>query len=199
MASAALRFRPTPANSILFICDVQERFRPLIHNMPTVIAQTSFLNDVCRTLKVPRLATEQYPKALGNLVPELVLEEDVPKFSKMQFSMLVPEVRNVLTAKPDIRNILLCGIETHVCVQQTTLDLLEAGYNVHLICDALSSQKPYDRTVALQKMRDSGAVLTTASSIAFELMRAADHASFKAISNLVKAARSEEFKDQTTL
>lgn len=139
--AAALRNRPTPRNSMLFICDIQERFRGIIHNMPTVIAQTKIMNDVARTLRIPRLVTEHYPKAFGLTVPELVFEEDVTKFTKLRFSMLTDEVRAALAAKPEVKNILLCGFEAHVCVQQTSLDLLEEGYIVHLICDAVSSQK----------------------------------------------------------
>ena len=81
---------------------------------------------------------------------------------------------------------ILCGIESHVCVQQTALDLLREEYDVFLVCDAVSSQRPYDRTVAINRLREAGAVLTTTESIIFDLMRDAKHPNFKAISGLIK-------------
>ncbi len=108
--------------------------------MPTVIAQTAMLNEVCTKLGVPRLVTEQYPKALGKTVPELGIDA-AEVVAKMKFSMITPDVASILSAKPQINHVILCGIEAHVCVQQTTLDLLAMGYNVHLICDAISSQR----------------------------------------------------------
>lgn len=81
---------------------------------------------------------------------------------------------------------MLCGIEGHVCVQQTTLDLLAEDFDVFLICDATSSQRPYDRTIALNRLKEAGAILTTTESIIFDLMRDAKHPNFKQISTLIK-------------
>ncbi len=84
----------------------------------------------------------------------------------------------------DKDNIVLFGIEAHVCVQQTCLDLLEEGKNVHVVVDCVSSQQPYDREIALQRMASAGAYLTTAQSLAFMLMQSAEHENFKAVSKL---------------
>lgn len=99
-----LRSKPTIRNSILFICDIQERFRTIIHNMPTVIAQSSMLVDVCQKLGVPRLVTEQYKTALGATVPELGIE-DGEAVDKKVFSMLIPPVIQRLEASPNIKHV----------------------------------------------------------------------------------------------
>ncbi len=80
----------------------------------------------------------------------------------------------------------MCGIEAHICVLQTALDLLELGCKVHVVCDAVSSQRPYDRTVAFERMQREGAVMTTTESVLFELMGTAQHESFKSISTMLK-------------
>jgi isochorismate hydrolase len=97
----------------------------------------------------------------------------------------------------------LCGIEGHVCVQQTALDLLREEYEVFLVCDAVSSQRPYDRTVALNRLRDAGAILTTTESIIFDLMRDAKNPQFRTISGMIKKAKEVPdvhlFDSQNTL
>eukprot|EP00904_Undaria_pinnatifida_P009809 jgi/Undpi1/5959/HiC_scaffold_2.g01233.m1 len=196
--SASRRLGKLGASStIFFACDIQERFRKVIHNMPAVISTARFLLDVSKVLDVPSLATEQYPKALLHTVPELNIgdhpeQHKTPVFEKKLFSMCTGEVLahlDGLANKPT--DVVLFGIEAHVCVTQTCLDLLELGYGVHVVCDGVSSQNPYDRAVGLQRMQQVGAFLTTAEQVAFQLAGSADHPSFKAMSALVKK-RSQE-------
>jgi len=184
--------RLVQSNTILFICDVQERFRPLIYNSETVISKCAFLSTSMHTLDIPCIVTEQYPKAFGKTVPEILLHPTTQVFEKKQFSMLTEEVRAALSSSGR-RQVVLCGIEGHVCVLQSAMELLDSGYEVHVVADAVSSQRPYDRAVALQRMRDSaqhvqkeGLVITTAESLLFEIMRGADHPKFRQISALCK-------------
>ena len=144
-------------------------------------------------LEIPVIVTEQYPKALGTTCAELVevLPPSARLFPKTYFSMCIPEVEEALQAMPHVKQIMLLGIETHVCVLQTTLDLLEQGYEVHLLVDGLSSQRPHDRAVGLQRMTQAGAFLSTSEMALFQLMRDAKHKDFKAISGLVKDSRAE--------
>ena len=124
--------------SSLLICDIQQRFRPAIYQFDSIAKRTVFLTKCCQVLQIPIIITEQNPKALGSTILEIkgVLDESKAKiFPKMQFSMLTPEVEDALTGN----QIILCGIEGHVCVLQTALDLVEKGYEVHLVCDAVSS------------------------------------------------------------
>lgn len=177
-----------PQNSALLLCDVQERFRPLIHRSETVIRTSQYLTSVAKELHVPIVGTQQYTKVFGPTVTDCFADgqkgiDETPIFDKKLFSMLTPEVRQHLD-KLNKQSFLLIGIEAHVCVQQTCLDLLEMGKDVHIIVDGVSSQQPFDRKIALQRMSNAGAYLTTAQSAAFMLMQSAEHENFKAISKL---------------
>ena len=181
--------RINSSNSVLFVCDVQQKFRSLIHKSETLIRKCNMLTETSKILNIPILVTEQYPKALGATVPEININGGL-LFEKKLFSMLTPEV---ITAFNDLKksNVILCGIEAHVCVLQTALDLIDAGIDVHIVSDAISSQKPHDRSCALTKMRDIGCRVTTTESIIFELTTTADHPNFKAISALIKAENQQ--------
>ncbi|KAL7449746.1 hypothetical protein ACHAWC_002994 [Mediolabrus comicus] len=192
LASATRRAvgKLSPSNSVLLVCDVQERFRPLIHNMETVINTTKFMTAVAKELKIPCVATQQYTKVFGPTLPDALADPSdlgtkIPVFEKKLFSMCTPEFTEHL-ASLSKTSYLLVGIEAHVCLQQTCLDLLEKGHDVHIICDGVSSQQKYDREMALKRMEQSGAWITTCQSAAFMLLGGADNANFKAVSKLVK-------------
>mmetsp|Transcript_26494 Transcript_26494/g.57810 ORF Transcript_26494/g.57810 Transcript_26494/m.57810 type:complete len:204 (+) Transcript_26494:116-727(+) len=195
-ASLARVGKLLPSTSALFVCDVQERFRPVIHHFPSVIDTARRMIRGANTLGLPVVITEQYPKALGNTCVELV--EALPPshrvIQKTLFSMVTPEVEEELGKMPDVKQVLLLGIEAHVCVLQTTLDLLERGYEVHLLVDGVSSQRAHDRAVGLQRVAQAGAFLSTSEMVLFQLMRDAKHKEFKAISALVKEPRADPIK-----
>eukprot|EP01132_Coremiostelium_polycephalum_P002525 gene2525-3127_t len=133
----------------------------------------------CNELKIPIVITEQYPKGLGHTVEELQ-PSNYKVHEKTLFSMCVPDVNKRLeTDLKHVKSILLTGIETHVCILQTALDLLEKNYEVHIICDAVSSQKKYDREVALERLSKAGAFLTTSESAILQLAKDAKHPNFK--------------------
>ncbi|CAM9295005.1 unnamed protein product [Choristocarpus tenellus] len=102
---------------------------------------------------------------------------------------------------PVPQDVVLFGIEAHVCIAQTCLDLIEKGFKVHLVCDGISSQKVYDRTVAIQRMLHAGAFLTTAEQVTFQLLESAEHPRFKAVSALVRerAQEGNAFSDMAAL
>ena len=189
--------RLNPKTTCLLICDVQERFRDLIFNFGSVASAAGFLVGASRVLGMRALATEQYPERLGATVAEVGLGGEagagVPVLPKKKFSMLTPEVEAKLEemqAEEDqeqLESFIIVGLETHVCVQQTCLDLLAKGYNVHLAVDGISSMRAFDRSVALERMRAAGAFTSTAESLVFELLGSADHPQFKQCSGLVKA------------
>lgn len=194
MASTAARAGKLVSNSAaLFVCDVQDKFRPVISGMPAVIDTTRRMVRAANILGVPVVATEQYPERLGATVKEVseVLTPQTPIVSKFQFSMCTSQVTDWLKAQENVRQVLLCGIEAHVCVLQTTLDLLEQGYEVHVLADGVSSQRPLDRAVGLHRMAQSGAFLVTSEMALFQIMKEAKHKDFKAISNLAKESRPE--------
>lgn len=193
IASSARRAvgRLRPSDAALLVCDVQERFRPLIHKMETVINTTKFMTSVARELDVPIIITQQYTRVFGPTIadafadPSIVGTSNAPIFEKKKFSMLTDECSSHLSTLGRT-SFVLVGIEAHVCVQQTCLDLLEMGHDVHVICDGVSSQGRHDRDVALRRMETCGAYLTTAQSAAFMLLGGADHPNFRTVSGLVK-------------
>ncbi|GMI08455.1 hypothetical protein TrLO_g4655 [Triparma laevis f. longispina] len=186
----------TPSSSCFLICDVQDRFRSIIHHGDSVVSTSNFLLRVASQLNIPALGTEQYPKAFGktcddvfNLTGESGASESklsFPIYEKKLFSMLTPEVSShIQTLSPPPTSFILFGIEAHVCVQQTCLDLLSLGHEVHIVVDGTSSQSPLDREIALQRMSQSGAFMTTAQSVAFMLMGSAEHGEFKNVSKMI--------------
>lgn len=203
------------SSAALFVCDIQEKFRHLIYGMPSVIDTTSKMVRGARALELPIFVTEQYPKALGHTVPELSQHlwtdpstaltqhkghayEAIPK---TMFSMYVDELDEQLEKenlsrkggeKAKIGQVLLCGIETHVCIMQTATDLLERGYEVHLVVDGVSSQRPGDRQVALQRLLQMGCFLCTSEMALFQMCGSSKHPSFKQISAIAKEDRPEQ-------
>lgn len=154
--------------------------------METVVQTTQYMTSVAALLDIPVIVTEQYKKAFGPTIADCFANQELPPstFEKKQFSMCIPPVMEQLQQYPERNTYLMVGIEAHVCVQQTCLDLLSQTNEVHLIGDGISSQQKYDREIALQRMQQAGAFLTTAQSAAFMLMQSADHPKFKAFSQL---------------
>ena len=131
---------------------------------------------------------EQYPKAFGTTRPELAKEKTMI-FEKTKFSMITDEVNNKLKeigGLTERNDIILTGIEGHICVLQTTLDLLKMGYNVHLCVDAIDSQREIDKDIAMKRLNQSGAILTTSESVLFQLLGDAKHSKFKETQKFVK-------------
>mmetsp|Transcript_82458 Transcript_82458/g.238156 ORF Transcript_82458/g.238156 Transcript_82458/m.238156 type:complete len:203 (-) Transcript_82458:80-688(-) len=180
--------RLVPSDTVFMLCDIQEKFRDLIDKMPHVIITAKAMLACAEKFAIPVIVTEQYPKFFQSTVPEL----DVSKaqvFAKTKFSMCTDEVMDCLTSSAESagrRSVVLFGIETHVCVQQTALDLLEKGYNVHVVADGVSSQRAPDRAIALERLRHAGVAVTSAESVLFELLRTKDAAEFKDVSKIAK-------------
>lgn len=175
--------RLNPAASLLCVIDVQERLVGVVADAATVVARCRRLADAARLLGVPTILTEQYRKGLGPTVAELA---DVlpPPIEKASFSCCGAE--GFAATLPDgVGQIVLCGLETHVCVAQTALDLLAEGYGVFLATDAISSRHPSDHDTALRRLEGAGAVPTTSEAILFEWCGSATHPQFQAVRRLV--------------
>ena len=192
MAAIARRVgRVSPENTVLLLCDLQERFRDIIHQFPSCLASARMLFQATQALGMPTVVTEQYPKAFKKTVPELAsLVEGasaapVAVVEKTKFSMCVPEV-DAFLAEQGSKAAILVGIETHVCVLQTSIDLLERGYDVHIVADGVSSQRESDRSVAMARLRDMGCHLTTTESVLLQLLGDSKHPKFKETSKFLK-------------
>mmetsp|Transcript_7087 Transcript_7087/g.8167 ORF Transcript_7087/g.8167 Transcript_7087/m.8167 type:complete len:204 (-) Transcript_7087:379-990(-) len=193
MASVISRGILKPSTTSLFVCDVQEKFRKIIHEYPSVIEMSRYMLEGANALNIPTVLTEQVPDKLGVTCEELQphIPTSARNFPKTRFSMMTPDVKEHLkTQLPEVKQILLCGIEAHVCVTQTALDLLADGYEVHLIVDAISSSRAPDREIALQRMSQAGAFLCSAEMAMFQLCGDAKSEHFKAISKLAKQPKA---------
>ena len=171
----------------LLIIDIQERILPVISNHQRVLDNTMKLIKGFKIIGLPIYYTEQYPKGLGPTVSSITEElGDLKPFDKMSFSCsgagdLFEEFK-----KKNLSQIVICGIESHVCVQQTVLDLIENRIQVNLAADAVSSRKEIDYNTSLERMRQHGAEVTTTESILFELLNICGTPQFKDISKIVK-------------
>ena len=172
------------AESVLLVCDLQEKLRSTIFKFPHVVHTSRQMLHVAQMLDIPVIVTEQYRKGLGRTVSELDISR-ATCFEKGQFSMLTSDVRSKIS---DLgrSQVLLVGIEAHVCILQTALDLLEDGKDVFLIADAISSSRALDRSAALMRLHKAGAVITTAESAILEMLKTKDHPKFKELMPLLK-------------
>ncbi|XP_041438150.1 isochorismatase domain-containing protein 1 isoform X1 [Xenopus laevis] len=181
----------TPASTVFFCCDMQERFRPAIKYFGDIISVGQRLLQGARILGIPVIVTEQYPKGLGGTVQELDLTGVKLVLPKTKFSMVLPEVEAALAELPGVRSVVLFGVETHVCIQQTALDLIGRGVEVHIVADATSSRSMMDRMFALERLARNGIIITTSEAILLQLVADKDHPKFKEIQNLIKASAPE--------
>ena len=172
----------------LVVVDVQEGFRPVIDGFDRMACNVGILAEGFGVLGRPVLVSEQYPKGLGHTVPEV--EEHLPAFTdrieKMRFSACGVDGFERSLERAKCSRWVVCGIETHVCVNQTALDLISRGYEVHVAEDAVSSRSPVNTRIGLEKMLGAGARATSAEMALFEMLEQAGGDEFKAISKLVR-------------
>lgn len=173
-------------DSALVVIDVQEKLMPLVVDHARITWNIGRLLDGAAMLNVPAVATEQYPQGLGGTLPELAARVKAAIPEKLLFSCV--ECGGLFTqlAERGVHKLLLCGIEAHVCVQQTALDLMAAGFRVYLAVDAIGARYDIDRDIALRRMETSGATLTTTEAVLFEWCEVAGTPEFKHISQLVR-------------
>jgi nicotinamidase-related amidase len=184
--AAASPDRLTAADTALLVVDVQVKLVPKIRDATGLVRNIGFLLDVCTILGVPATATEQYVKGLGPTVPELAARVRVAQPDKLSFSCCaVPSLVDGFRrgGRPKI---LVAGIETHVCVMQTVLDLLALGFRAFVAVDAIGSRYAIDHETALRRLELAGAIPVTSEMAAFELTGAAGTPPFKEISRLVQ-------------
>lgn len=169
------------------IIDLQERLFPHMERKEELLRKSLILVEGLKILNVPLFLTEQYPKGLG---PTLKLVSEaigaIPAIEKSAFSCCDEPVYLKALGNSGRKTLIICGIEAHVCVMQTVLDLLESGYTPVVVEDCISSRSVEDKRVAILRMRTEGAVITTCESILFELTRVSGTEEFKAISRLIK-------------
>ena len=155
-----------------------------IHGSEAVVKNISLMIHLADVLKLSVIANTQYVKGIGPLVPEIAgLLDGVPCPDKMEFNGLAnPDVRKMLDGLPSsVDTLLLCGVETHICIYQTALGALQAGYTVRVVADAVSSRTPENDAYGKQRLRQIGAVPAPAEMIVYELLHKAGTPEFKAM------------------
>ena len=172
----------------LVIIDVQESFRNAIPDFNEIASNIATVTRGVQLLGVPIIVTEQYPRGLGPTAEEIRLSwpDQQEIIEKTAFSSCGATAFNERLQQLGVQHALVCGIEAHVCVNQTTHDLLAAGYTVHLLLDCISSRFDHNKRAGLAKMQQSGALPSSVEMALFELMRDARHEQFKAVQKLVK-------------
>jgi nicotinamidase-related amidase len=172
----------------LILVDVQEAFRPVIDGFDRVVANCGLLAEGFGVLGRPVLVSEQYPKGLGPIVPELAerLPEGAVTIEKLRFSACGVDAFDEALAAAGCAAWVVAGIETHVCVNQTVHDLLARGLDAHVAADAVSSRTAENRVLGLEKMAADGARVTSAEMALFEMLEVAGSPEFKQISKLVR-------------
>lgn len=189
-----MRNELTTDNTIALLVDMQQRLMPSMSHKESVTMRTGFLLRCLSELEVPCILSEQYTRGLGETVTYL---KEAGRFEatyeKMTFSCWNnDELRMAMEAR-DRKNVILFGVEAHICVLQTTLDLQANGYQVYMVCDCTDSRSTYDREIAFRRMESEGIRLTTSESLVYELMKQAGTDVFKRISRLVKEAPLTDF------
>jgi len=184
------------ANPVLFICDIQEKFHSAIWEYPKVIATSVKMVKAAQILNMPIYATTHNAARLGATVSEIASllpsASDTTEVDKTAFSMLVPQLTAQLpSATSGPLSVVIVGIETHICVTQTALDLLGAGHRVYVLQDGVSSCNAGERPVALARLAREGCVVTTSESLLFELVGDAKSEHFRAVAALVKETKEE--------
>jgi nicotinamidase-related amidase len=166
----------------LVVVDIQQKLLPPIFNKDQLIRNASLLIRLANILDIPVLVTTQYAKGLGETVPEIMeLASDVRAIDKLEFSCFGKDTFcSAVKSLPGNRNtMLLCGMETHICVMQTALGALEQGYLVHVASDAVGSRAEWNWKIGLERMRDAGCVISSTEMMMYELLRKSGTPAFK--------------------
>jgi len=175
--------------TLLVIVDMQEPFLGVMHERERLTANVRLLVQTAAVLGVPVLLTTQYAGRMGGLVPEITghLAENTPApLDKLCFSCAGSSEFMVALGGAGRRQVLLCGVETHICIAQTALDLVHLGYQVHVAADAVSSRTLEKHKLGMERMRDSAVLPSAAEAAVYELLGEAGTPEFKAILPLVK-------------
>lgn len=167
-------------DSCLLLIDVQEKLAPHVIDAERIIARCQWLMKLAQDLDVPIITSEQYPSGLGSTVPSLQMIDST--ISKVHFSCWREPIFKERLQSLSKNQVVLIGIETHVCVLQTAFDLLDAGYQVYVVIDAVSSRHEADGKYGLKRMKQAGITLVTAEMVFFEWLEQAGSPQFKALS-----------------
>ncbi len=177
---------PNRSETAFILIDIQEKFLPVIHGIETVINNANKLVKGADILKIPLIVTEQYPKGLGHTVDSILFKDNQDIIEKIHFDCFGCDafIEKINVINP--RTLVIFGIEAHVCVLKTCLSAISRGYNVHVVADAISSRTLENKSIAIERMRQSNAFIVSTEMILFQLIDQAGTDEFKEISKIVK-------------
>ncbi|KAK4528264.1 hypothetical protein GAYE_SCF54G6201 [Galdieria yellowstonensis] len=170
-------------NSLVIFCDLQVGFQHNIQNIADIIDAATFLRNSARLLSIPCLFSEQWPERYGHVVEKLD-PADEQVFSKRTFSLMGSPRGSELVRSKKREYIVFAGVQSHICVQQSVLDLLANGFSVFLVTDAMGSRRRIEHTTALESMKQEGAMVSTTEAIVFQWLRSVDAPCFDAFQQL---------------
>ena len=174
-------------SSIFILIDVQDKLFPYVKNNEDVLKNIKLLLKFAKIMNIPVVATEHYPKGLGGTdseIKELISETD--PIEKTCFSCCGSDEFVSTLKKHESKTLVIFGIESHICVEQTALDAKAMGYDVHVVVDAISSRSEFNKNIGLEKMRQFGVVITSAETVMYEIMESKDIKEFKEVLPLLK-------------
>ncbi|XP_063835874.1 isochorismatase domain-containing protein 1-like isoform X2 [Ostrinia nubilalis] len=176
------------------LCDIQETFRPHVKHFGEVVKVANKMMEAAKHFKIPVYISEQYPKGLGHTTKDIKVDDAALVYEKTKFSMYTPELQERLKKDiPNLASVVLFGTETHVCIEQTVIDLLNEDLTVHVLADGVSSRSLMDRGLALQRFQSIGCFVGTSENVLFKLLRDKSHPAFKQISKLNMNPTADEF------
>ncbi len=172
-----------PNSSCLLVIDIQEKLVPAVHDSDTLIKNTRWLTEVAKLMQVPVLTSEQYPQGLGRTVPELldVLPEE-GFMEKQYFSCMADASCSEMINRIRPNQVIIAGMEAHVCVLQTAIQLKQQAREVYVVADCISSRNPEDKALALERMRHCGIHIVSREMVAFEWVQSSGSQEFKEFS-----------------
>ena len=173
-------------NTALVVIDLQEKFLPVIHNIKEVISNAEKVIKIFKILKMPIMITEQYPKGLGKTVESISNLIETEPIEKISFSCFGEEKFLESIGKYNMKNLVLLGIESHVCVLNTAIDAIKRGYVPYVVVDATSSRKKIDYEISLKRMVQENIYLTTSEILFYRLLEKAGTPEFREISKIIK-------------
>lgn len=177
----------SPAHAILLVIDVQGKLAEVVHDHENVRRHIETLIKACQILSVPIVCTEQAPQKIGRTVPSIAgLLDGIEPVEKLSFSCCGSPAFAQKLKKLERKQILVAGIESHICVYQTVTDLLRAGYHVQVVADAVSSRTMENKAVSLERMKTLGAGITATEMVICELLKSAEHEKFRDVMKLIK-------------
>ncbi len=177
-----------PEDTLLLVIDMQEPFLRQIHDKETLIKNATTLVLASPVLRLPVVLTQQNTARMGNTIPEIAnpLRTDFVPFDKLAFSALDDDAIHSEIRRSGRRQILICGVESHIVVCQTALDLIAQNYLVHVVADATSSRTEFNHQIGLRRMSQAGVVLTSTEMAVFELLGEAGTIEFKLVLEMIK-------------